>query len=218
MTFQVGMLGSDGIVLAGDTLWSVSPFLSGYLVRNTYGSGKIRVSDNKRIAIACAGHMGTANAVADALIAALENQKSEYLEGTIRNIGSDAIAKVPAADCQCIIALSDPIPQLYFFQYCRQVAEGLRIISYVHAGDNLNSAIFWTQQYYALLPVSQLTQLGALAVVAANERGSGGVEGLEIVVCDTSGVHRLSDNEARDMESAARLQIKSIGERILAGT
>ena len=56
MTFQVGMLGSNGIVLAGDTLWSASPFQGGYLVRNTYGSGKIRVSETKRIAIACAGH------------------------------------------------------------------------------------------------------------------------------------------------------------------
>ena len=33
-------------------------------------------------------------------------------------------------------------------------------------------------------------------MVAANERSSGGVEGLEIVVCDTAGVHGLSDNEA----------------------
>ena len=131
-----------------------------------------------------------------ALIAALENQKREYLEGTIRNIGSDVITNVKGADCELIIALSDPIPQLYFFQYCRQVAQGLRIISYVHAGDSLNSAIFWTQQYYAILPVNQLTLLGALAVVAANERSSGGVEGLEIVVCDTAGVHRLSDNGA----------------------
>ena len=93
--------------------------------------------------------MPTANAVADALIAALENQKREYLEGTIRNIGSDVITNVKGADCELIIALSDPIPQLYFFQYCRQVAQGLRIISYVHAGDSLNSAIFCGLQQYS---------------------------------------------------------------------
>jgi hypothetical protein len=58
MTMQVGMVGTNGIVIAGDTHHSVSPMFANLMgVRHGYGSTKIRTDEAGRVAVTCAMDM-----------------------------------------------------------------------------------------------------------------------------------------------------------------
>src|SRR5262249_5822525 len=72
MTMQVGMVGTDGIVLASDTKW-VEHTLGA--ARNIYDKTKIKISDERGIAISYARNMETAGPVADSIIAELTDSE-----------------------------------------------------------------------------------------------------------------------------------------------
>jgi hypothetical protein len=217
MTMQVGMLGTDGVLLGGDTRLVRKPLSGIEGPWKGYDGPKIRISDSRRVAVSCAHDMQTANDVADAIFSKMT--RGDEL-GTERQIKEIAIAAAQGRDIECLIAFSDPLPCLYLFQY---VNAGLdiecqRIITCVPSGDTRNPAVFWGMRYYKMLPLDQLKNLAACLVVAAGALNNGLIGGFEIVFCTKDGCHRLSDDSAHDLKSSAKDKIKRIGEFILGNT
>lgn len=213
MTIQVGMLGTDGIVLAGDTRVFRNPLTGVQAPWQHYQGPKIRISNSGRIAVSCAHDMQTAHDVADAVFAGMTHGDHPSCEREIKDIGS---AAAHGRNIECIIAFADPLPCLYLFQYINggNDIECQRIISCVPAGDTRNPAVFWGMRYYQMLPVDQLKHLAACMVVAAGELNNGTIGGFEIVFCTSEGCRRLPEESARALESSAKDKIRRIGEFI----
>src|SRR5271157_1399575 len=206
MTMQVGMLGTDGIVLAGDTRVIRTPLNGIEAPWQYYGGPKIRISNSGRIAVSCARDMQTANAVADAIFSNMTHGDHPSCEQQIKEI---AITAAHGRDIECLIVFVDPLPSLYLFQ-CVNSGEDIecqRIITCVAAGDTKNPAVFWGMSYYKLLPINQLKHLAACMVVSAGELNSSIIGGLEIVFCNSEGCRRLSEESVRELELSAKYKI-----------
>ncbi|HEY6769054.1 MAG TPA: hypothetical protein VI386_30290 [Candidatus Sulfotelmatobacter sp.] len=218
MTVQVGMLGSNGIVLASDTKWNREPLKTLEDSRDDYGSSKIKISDSRRIAVTCARDMLAASFLASALMDGLKPEVWEDAEIPIRDIGCAAMATQRHLNVECLVALAAPNPCLYMFQYANQGTHVLsvRISTRIHIGDSTNPAKYWSLRYYRRLPVKRLMRLAAQVVTDAHEMNTATVDGLEIVYCEhDSGFHRMSDRENRKLEATARGYSNDIGEMLL---
>lgn len=75
--------------------------------------------------------------------------------------------------------------------------------------------MFWSERYYQPLPIRRLIPLAAHLIVAAHELNTAGISGLEIVLCDASGLHRLSGDSIRELESKANEWDRDIGDLFL---
>jgi len=216
MTLQVGMLGTDGVILAGDTRINRKPLSGFHAPWKSYDGPKIRISDCGRVAISCAREMQTANDVADLIFTNMTRGDHASCEREIKQFGTRA---AQGRDVECIVAFADPLPCLYLYEHVK-VGETVhnecqRIIGCVPAGDTQNPAVFWGMSYYKLLPISQLKHLAACMVVAGGELNSSIVGGFEIVFCTKDGCSRLSAEPARELQSLAKERIRSIGELIM---
>ena len=69
-------------------------------------------------------------------------------------------------------------------------------------------------RYYKPLPVTKLARLAAHLVIVAGELNSATINGLEIVICTELGIHRLPEDEIRNMQIEARRWDKEIGQLI----
>src|SRR6266700_1802091 len=91
MTMQVGMVGTDGIVIAGDTKWSNEPML---VNRNWAGgrygfnSTKMKFSTEHGIAIACARDMTVSCWMAHQILTILKPEEYADPIPTITRIGT----------------------------------------------------------------------------------------------------------------------------------
>jgi hypothetical protein len=213
MTMQVGMIADGGnIVLASDTRWTTSPFVSGCAVRHGGNSHKIQIDDKKSIAIACARDKVDANRVADAFIQ-LRDESEQNRARRMREIGT-AVANTN--DLECIVAFAYPNPALWFFQYINQkIVSCEQVFTYVFGGDSVNASIFLIRNYYDFQSIDQLKRLGAQMIVAAGKICPDIISGLEIVYLDKAGVHSLSIEENRALELEAKELDSRIGKLIL---
>jgi hypothetical protein len=211
MTMQVGMVGTDGILLASDTRW-----MNTYLgLRQTGGSSKIRISHQRGIAISCARNMETGFAVADEIIAKLRDKDWKYPELAMEGMASRILGQSgERQDIQLLIVLLTPIPRLFFLRVGKVGVETkplcMRESKKAVAGDNVNAAVFFTERYYAEKPIRELVPIAAQLIVAAAELNPGAIGGLEILLCDTSGFHQLSDVSIRELETQASTLSKTV--------
>lgn len=212
MTMQVAMVGIDGIALASDTRETHPPILreNQFWSGIQYGSNasKIRISHERGIAISCALDMEVASQIADGIIRGLKDEDFENPINAIEEIarGFQTQERIKA---QCIVILARPCLQMFMFQFaiingqwgphCRKMQ------SKAIAGDNVNPAIFWMERYYdESMAVGQLIPLAAYLIVCAGQINPYGIGGLEIVRCDSAGIHPLTRAENREWESKAR--------------
>jgi hypothetical protein len=220
MTMQVGMVGTDGVIIAGDTQWTATPRLvDRYWAAGRYGynSSKMRISEERGIAISCARDMGAACSIADKIITDLKDKDFVSPVAAIQEIA----AKVSSAsrqkqDAHCLVALVHPTPQLFLFQFVNDgeqwVPQCEKMDSKALAGDTLNAAIFWAEKYYERVPIEHLMPLAAHLVVCAHELNTATISGLEIVLCDTSGIRRLSNDSVNELQLRAKEWDRSIGQ------
>jgi len=224
MTIQVGMVGTDGILIAGDTRWTASPMLvnrNWAAGRYGYNSSKIKLNHERGMAVSCAMDMGTAGHVASDIISGLREEDFEYPVGAIEEIATKVPTPIgkPRKEAHCLIALTRPVLQLFLFQFATvneewgPLCQPLETIGI--AGDNVNAAIFWAERYYQKLPVERLVPLAAHLVVCAHKLNTGTIGGLEIVLGTASGIHRLSDESIRELETKADEWDSSIGNLFL---
>jgi hypothetical protein len=214
MTMQVGMVGTDGVLIASDTKWHVDPrvprdkfWIGG---RYSFNSPKIKLDRGRGIAVSQALNMETAGIVADRILADLKEEEFGDPVAFIEAIGEQVLetAEIGRREAGCLIALCKPQPQLFLFVFAatgegRKGAICRKMESFAITGDNVNPAIFWAEAYYRKRPIKSLIPLAAHLIVSAETLNSGSISGLEIVFCDQSGFHRLSD------ESLSELSLKA---------
>jgi hypothetical protein len=168
MTMQVGMVGSDGIVLGSDTKWMVTES-----VRHTFNSPKIKVDYARGVAIACARNMETSTLIADRILAKLEDKDLEYPHIPMESIARKAVKRGARNDVQLLIALSGQAPRL--FQLTPGSVGGVKgfvcrtMNSTAVTGDDVNAAVFWLERYYERRPIRSLVPLAAHVVVSASK-------------------------------------------------
>jgi hypothetical protein len=225
MTMQVGMVGTDGVLIASDTQWTNSPRLRMDELwaggRTRFNAHKVVINHERGIAVPRARGMETASHVANEIITNLSQEEWMYPISAIEALGAKAlvVAEDKRDDAQCLIALVRPVPQLFLFQF--GALHGVwgpichKMQSIGIAGDNLNSAIFWAEKYYKKLPVEQLVPLAAHLIGAAHKLNNATISGLEIVLCTPSGIRRLSDESIHALELKTNEWDKSIGELFL---
>jgi hypothetical protein len=226
MTMQVGMVGTDGVLIASDTQLintpRISPREDSYLPRQPLNARKIMVSHAKGIAISCARVMDTARLIATKIISELGEENLDYPCDSIRAIAAavlDGIHDSEQRDAHCLIAIALPSPKLYLL-YFGDVNGRLgpicqKMESSIAAGDHVNSAIFWKERYYQRKPIKRLVPLAAHMIVSASKINRGSISGLEIVLCDTSGLHRIKEDLTRKLEAQANRWDKHIGSLFL---
>jgi len=217
------MVGSDGIVLAGDTLqWSIphansAPSRAGISTWLSQTVSKIKISDNRKIAVSCARDMRESYELADAI----KNLSPEFWpspETRIQEIAASYLASRPQwHGAQCLILVSEPQPALYLLECLvdEQTSEPIppqcrNVPMYAFDGDSLNGAIFWAMRYCRWLSpekrtVRRLMRLAAQIVADAEVLSSGNVGGaMEVVYCDCSGVHQLTSSESETLLQEAQ--------------
>jgi hypothetical protein len=209
MTMQVGMVGTDGIVLASDTLWMHEDVTG---VRHTSNKSKVKIDYAQGVAISCARSMETAGRIADDLMKELLDESRGRLDWSAVAVANRILEQAHPArkPFQCLIVTAGKKPQLFHLHYGvfdPAVQAGAACDNeprrYV-AGDQTNAACFWSeryQQHSPPQPVQRLIPLAAHLVVSAARLNSAAIGGLEIVVCDKSGIHLLSDESTAALEA-----------------
>lgn len=215
MTMQVGMIGTDGIVLASDTK-HVQETSGEAQARSSFDASKIKLYRERGIAISCARNMETALKVADAIVSELSDSEMNSPGRKIEIITQEIVGNAGYRnDVNCLIVLQRPRLQLLrlrtFFTSdgCIVVCEG-DITGKTYAGDLGNAAIFWGELYYEKRPMRQLARVAAQLIVMAGRINSGSVDGLEVVLCDHSNFRRLSADSNAQLESAANRLDKTL--------
>jgi hypothetical protein len=214
MTIQVGMLASDGMVLAGDKKAHTAPERG---VRHSYMRSKIEISPSGRLAVSCAMDLTGADAVAGKIIESeteLIGLGQQDRESRIKEIGARAAGYY---NVQSIVAFTDPEPSLYFFECSKRndLLSCQRREEPFYSGDISNPAIFLTERYYALLPIDPIKRLAAHVIILSRRFNGGIIDGLEIALCEGTGFRFLADSEIVRLESSVKEWDKSIGDLIM---
>src|SRR5580693_8528538 len=121
MTIQVGMVGTNGVLLAGDTQWTQSPLVPGrgwVAGRYAFNRPKIIINHERGIAIACARDMITASLIARKVITDLKDDDLCYPKDAIEKIAAEvATLEGQRNEAHCLIAMTRPVVQLFFLQF-----------------------------------------------------------------------------------------------------
>ena len=215
MTMQVGMLGIDGLVIAGDTKRHVAPL---WRVWHTYNSSKMKVeiSDTEKIAVACAGDMDTALLIANRIFHELPPFTTiQNRERDIREIGVST-TRAEQHGAECITAFAEPEPSLYVLGCDKDGNGRCECVDRDHIGDPGNPAYFLAERHYREgLSVDQLVRLSAHIIVAAGKLNNGIIGGLEIVTLKSGKFHRWSKDENDTLKREITEADKKIEELIL---
>ena len=228
MTMQVGMVGSDGILLASDTYGMNPPTLGrDHLwagVRYSTNNTKIKVSHESGIAIACAWDMITSGLIADSIISGWTDDDLADPEGALERL-CENVADKEKRRAQCLVVLTRPTPQMFFLQSVNFENEWSpwcqKMLTKAITGDNVNAAIFWAERYYEKflplhLSMERLIPLAAQMIVSARELNTAGIGGLEIVLCGSSRISLLSDDSIDMLKQRALEWDETIGDLFLS--
>jgi hypothetical protein len=228
MTMQVGMVGTDGILIAGDTQWTENQTAYRYSTNST----KFVIDEDLGIAISRAVSMETAAKMADEILS-LYRQDQDWMSHdlfSISKLGTRVLDSVVSGReaAHCFVATTRPVPKLHLFKSV-QLSEpngkthwGIvcnEVLTRTFAGDTHNSAVFWSERYYPRLskvPIRNLVRLAAHTIVTARLLHNGGISGLEMILCDTSGIHRLPDQSIVELELQSIERDRAIGESLLS--
>ena len=197
MTMQVGMVGADGIVLAGDTRRTRCPELS--LERPWMGGRfgedgtKMQVSGDRKVAVSSALCLDTAERIGAAIIARLDISKS-FIRQDIEVIAKEVFGSNEKHHFQCLVVVAtDPKPRLFCLEDMNVEGEHTVVCQERNrlavAGDTVNAAIFWAELYYnqhqptKRKAVKELVPLCAHLVVCAQSLNTATIGGLEMAIC-----------------------------------
>ncbi len=220
MTMQVAMIAADGIVLASDLKWvATGDSPQGRPFRHHEYKSKIKI--DKEIAICCAGDMIDSTRVADEILLHWREGEGDEVQRILR-IVTPLFKK---RSIECLVAIAAPNKKLIYILGAK-VAVGVGAktewrltIAPVRgtqtAGDIANEATFWLRYYDASLSVQELKRLAAHLVVEAVNFNNAMIGGLEVVVSDSSGFTRLSDDKCQQLEAETKQRSCDIGELIL---
>lgn len=234
MTLQIGMVGRNGVLIAGDTRLTHRPILRGnrFWAAGTHGTNttKMVVDYVRGIAASAARDMDFAMPMAQKILADLPDDQFSNPIPWIEKLASETAGRVEGRelDVHCLIVLQKPIPTLYQFQfgsvdgkwepYCQKM-EHLAVV-----GDNINAGIFWPEAYFnssqylrkdPSASVESLIPLAAHTIQVAHRLNPTLISGLEIVFCNEAGFHRLSRDTIGVLWTASEKWDREFGDAIL---
>jgi hypothetical protein len=199
MTFQVGLVGSDGVLLASDRRYTRQD-----TCRSAFQADKIVFS--KGLAYCTAGdeiaeavgltllEFNDTSASNEAYRQQLELRSRAAVEGRSDYYGNGMllIARCAAEDIQLWTLTVSPLDK-----------RARRITDKFCQGDNANTASFFGEAYFpkdhASRPISSMRMLAAHTVLMAGKTNPCYIEGLEILECRKDGFTRLNDKEIADL-------------------
>jgi len=214
MTMQVGMVATNGIVLASDTLWQNGQSSQWASTRHSDHSTKLKVDKERGVAIACARNLELAFAVAEKLLLEMEPDDWEWPENRAEAIARAVLkaASERRREFQCTVAAriakSDQESEYKLFQvHAGLMGPSVRCQSknpVAVGGDTVNAAIFWSERYYSSWhesrrSIDELIPLAAHIILSAGYLGRGAIGGLEIVRCDAQGVRHISTSSIGEL-------------------
>lgn len=218
LTMQIGMVGSDGIILASDTQVTHTPekLKDGQVGRAVrYHTNCSKIQTNGEIAVSYARDMKSGENVANAILSSFT---ADNPEEAIERIAA-SIPENNRYDVQGLIA--NPPFQLFRFQLT--IIDGVWTATCVpslgfdFAGDMTNAAIYWAARYYdELFSVEQLLPLAAYMITCSHHLNTAGVGGLEIVVCDSSGIHPVPRERILELRRQANDIDKQIRQMLIS--
>jgi hypothetical protein len=206
MTYQVAMVGSDGVVLASDKreLMFVAPRTGEGPMPNTVT--KIRFDPSRRFAWAYAGS-DPARIASVMLSRAFESGISESdLEKTIRQCGDTACQSGHYAHSTVVFVdgQSRKILRAKLALGATDIEEIAKGICFT--GQFHNKASFVAMRYYSpQMTVNCLAKLGAYSVLRAGELDSQYVEGVDVAVYSDSAPAFEFLSEERMIEDASEI-------------
>lgn len=204
MTIQIGLRGTDGLVLAGDRMWHSDP---GRIWRRWFAS-KMNPSEDGRTLIACARNMNVAQSAAIRILSEITGCDAGLRGKRLLDIGENVAIESHNPeqnnkfDAECLVAFSDTCS----FSLLRISGDGkancYQGLNPTTAGDATNPSLFWYERYYdRSLTVEQLVPLAARVVVDAGKMSNGNIGGLEIATCrQGEKFHVWSDQENKELE------------------
>jgi hypothetical protein len=235
VTFQVGMVGTDGILLASDTLCMQGQSPDGSTIRSTYDTPKIQIDDEKGLAFCWAGdELGSVatQLITDKVDATSHGDFKSFLRqsGQLSIIKARKIRESLQSTWRlnnCTVLVVVRIAQsVSLWKLVLIDPEGSTphiiadpIITKMVTGDQSSPAVFLAERYYPKvrkLPVQDLVPLAAHTVLMASKFSSG-VDGLQIALCRPSAFESLSNekiaalvkhSQAMDSQIAATLGIQ----------
>ena len=200
MTFQVGLVGTDGIVLASDTKYRVNDPVTQF--RSTDDAKKINIMDDGRFAYCLAGG-NWANLVMERFLRPITEIDSirERLD-----LSCKAVFQQSTKDQQddpfwrgsiLLIERERPSSALWHVDY-KYPPEPRRILTKKSQGDTGNPAQFFLERYFQEGRTTQeLLFLAAVCVLMAHELNPGGIDGLEILVSGQAGFEMIPQDQLR---------------------
>lgn len=215
MTMQVGMIGTDGIVLASDTQTKRETTRCGLGTWHTADTYKIKISATKKIAASCAMDICEAERIATELLTTLD---SVDIYGRERKIIEVARTIPNNLAVECFVAFIEPDPRLFLIQHPEGSAHPVvqPIISKAFAGDALNPAAYWAERYYKGLPVENLVNLAAHVIAEAGILNPCLIGGLDIVIGKNGEFIRLPQQKTDDLLEQSRKCADSFGKSIFS--
>jgi len=222
VTFQIGMVGSDGVLLASDTLCTHLHIADGAIrTGTTSNSPKIQIENAKGIAYCWSGDEFGRIAVATISDLFREGSRTD-IRSFLRECGVQAVNRAgdqrsvnpttPLSSCEVLVAIrsENNYMSLWSLRMLNTVEHQFfpaveRVTTKAVTGDAVNSAVFFSENYFSrfcTLPIAELVPLAAHTVLMAG-RLSSGVGGLQIVLCRGDGFTELGSNEISAIEEQA---------------
>jgi len=219
LTMQIGMVGSDGTVLASDTQWTrnIETLVNGHHVGRVIRSwtNRSKIKTNGNMVVSCALDKKTADSTAEAILLRFDGNTPE---SSIQEI-AESIPERDRWDAQGLIVI--PPFQLYRYQLAMQDGQWTPFCEpsdgFDIAGNMCTPAIFWIHRFYqSWFTVAQLILLAAHMIMASHHLNTAGIGGLEIVVCKETGNEFLPREETIRLQRTAWDHDKAI-ERLIFG-
>jgi len=196
MTIQFGLVGSDGVAIVGDTLH----YDSSAGTRTAFKSSKIRRNSQGTIAVAWSGK-GNGLLVSKAITQEMADG-CEIPQLEIEKIADRVWESLTFdGESDLIVAMRTPSPQLFRVHLGNAGASINNIHDKVVSGDGPNIAAYFVERYYQRRPIAELAAIAAHSVFLAQKFNSGGIGGLEIVLCRDDGFSSMSMAVVPDIEA-----------------
>lgn len=219
MTILVGMVGSDGIILAADQCRHADP-QSENEIYDRMGSPKITHLPKHSVAYAVAGDDLT-DRLGMELSAVLDSKGLDdpsSIESLLCSLQAAADAKLQAEfpgrswpDCRrslLILFYGTPEPQLWSLKLNMGFPSAKRVSGMAIGGATANSARFFECYFQANKPIKKLLPLASHIVLTAGRLDPLTIDGLDVALLN-DGVYRLLNESEKDRlrERSRRLDL-----------
>jgi hypothetical protein len=189
MTLQVGLVGTDGIVLASDKQIVSIDNETG--VAHTCMGTKVLFSEGVLVAAAGAG---TSLVAAKRILTDLPTHAHLMTSLALEDIGMAVMQKASIKKRFEVMAiLRTDLSRILHLHVDSEFSQCEPKEDKCIAGHAANASLFFTERYYKCKPIRELALLAAYVVLQGAQLKTGGIDGLEVIFCQSDGFHRLSE-------------------------